>query len=205
VVLLWAAGTVWWWNAWVCFGLGVIHQVGLAVYLNRTNPALLGKRGEVVKSNTQRFDLWFVVLYPLLALSTSYLAGTHVGRVGWSPVSSAVPLVGLAFYLFAAWVGAWAMASNRFFEATVRIQDGHEVCSSGPYGYVRHPGYLAGVLGTLGYVLVLGSWWALIPSLLLCGVFVWRTAHEDRFLQSTLPGYSEFARQTKYRLFPFVW
>ena len=35
----------------------------------------------------------------------------------------------------------WAMASNRFFATTVRIQDerGHQVVDTGPYRYVRHP------------------------------------------------------------------
>jgi protein-S-isoprenylcysteine O-methyltransferase Ste14 len=34
---------------------------------------------------------------------------------------------------------------------------------------------------------------------------VMRTRLEDRFLQANLPGYKEYARQVRYRLFPGIW
>jgi protein-S-isoprenylcysteine O-methyltransferase Ste14 len=36
-------------------------------------------------------------------------------------------------------------------------------------------------------------------------MLVWRTAREDKTLQVELPGYSEFTKETKYRLVPGVW
>jgi protein-S-isoprenylcysteine O-methyltransferase Ste14 len=75
----------------------------------------------------------------------------------------------------------WAMVSNAFFAEGVRIQEerGHTVCSSGPYRYVRHPGYVSSILGQLASPFLLRSWWALIPTLdrmlCLCCAPIWRT------------------------------
>lgn len=101
----------------------------------------------------------------------------------------------------------WAMAANRFFSATVRIQEehGHSVISQGPYRFVRHPGYTGGIIYQIAVPLVLGSWWALIPSLLAVACFILRTALEDHTLQAELDGYQTYAQRVRYRLLPGVW
>ena len=46
----------------------------------------------------------------------------------------------------------WAMGVNRFFSSVVRIQTdrGQHVVTTGPYGCIRHPGYLAGIVIIVG-------------------------------------------------------
>jgi protein-S-isoprenylcysteine O-methyltransferase Ste14 len=101
----------------------------------------------------------------------------------------------------------WAMAVNPFLSTIVRIQDdrGHFVVTSGPYRYVRHPMYAMILLMWPGIALELGSWWALIPAVVIAIVFVIRTTLEDRTLQAELPGYAAYGQQTRYRLLPGVW
>jgi len=50
-----------------------------------------------------------------------------------------------------------------------------------------------------------GSVWALAVSGVIAILFVCRTALEDRTLRRELPGYEQFAHQTRYRLIPGVW
>jgi len=38
------------------------------------------------------------------------------------------------------------------------------VCDTGPYRFVRHPGYAGSMLPLFGIVLALGSLWTLIPA-----------------------------------------
>lgn len=127
---------------------------------------------------------------------------------GWSPgfttISNIIGLTGLVLgYAFS----SWAPIENRFFSGTVRIQTerGHHVVSTGPYRFVRHPGYAGGLLGFLFIPLLLDSLWSFIPAVLLGIVMVVRTALEDKTLQEELPGYREYAQKTRYRLFPGVW
>ena len=102
---------------------------------------------------------------------------------------------------------SWAMIENRFFSAMVRIQEnrGHTVCDTGPYRFVRHPGYAGGLVWYLMTPLIFNSMWAYIPTAISVIATVIRTALEDKFLQAELEGYKDFAQKTRFRLFPGVW
>ena len=128
-------------------------------------------------------------------------------RFLWSHVPVWATVAGVVLLLPAFFIGMWAMMANPYFECTMRIQDdrGQQVITSGPYRLVRHPGYSALVLSTLTYPLILGSWWAFLPAGALAAVVVVRTALEDRMLRDEMPGYSEYAAKTRFRLVPFAW
>jgi len=100
-----------------------------------------------------------------------------------------------------------AKASNRFFYGVLRIAKdrGHTVATSGPYRYVRHPGYIGIIAFDLAMPLILGSLWAVIPVVLTVCLAIVRTALEDRVLQDKLDGYKDYARQVRYRLLPGLW
>ena len=161
--------------------------------------------------NIQTAKAWDKVLAPLMALSIGYPMVVVAGldhRYGWS--SEFPPwLIALGFilillgYAFA----TWALAENRFFSSVVRIQAdrGHVVCDSGPYRYVRHPGYAGNIAALFGIVLALGSVWALIPATVASIIAVIRTVLEDQTLQEELPGYCEYARRVRYRLIPWIY
>ena len=115
--------------------------------------------------------------------------------------------MGWAAYVLGSLLFTWAMISNRNFSTLVRIQTerGHEVARGGPYRYVRHPGYVGYMASYVATPFLFGSFWALIPSGLSMGLFVVRTVLEDRTLLKELPGYEEYARTVRYRLFPGIW
>jgi protein-S-isoprenylcysteine O-methyltransferase Ste14 len=129
-------------------------------------------------------------------------------RFGWSAVFP-LWLIVLGIFLIALGYAfsLWALVENRFFSGVVRIQTdrGHVVCDSGPYRIVRHPGYAGNILPLLGIVLALSSLWTLIPAAVALVIAVIRTALEDRTLQEELPGYKEYARRVRYRLFPGIY
>ena len=110
--------------------------------------------------------------------------------IGMFLASPGVPPLGLFLLAVLVGLGAsifvlWAMLTNRFFAATVRIQEdrGHHVIDSGPYRIVRHPGYLGAIVFQIGVPLLLGSWPSLVPSAVSAVLYAVRTALEDRFLQ----------------------
>ena len=117
-------------------------------------------------------------------------------------------LIGAVLYVFFVVVITWAMAVNTHFEKTVRIQRDrhHRVIESGPYRIVRHPGYLATILGlVLPTPLLLGSWWAFIPTIWAMAFLILRTVLEDRTLRKELSGYEAYTRKVRYRLLPGLW
>ena len=87
----------------------------------------------------------------------------------------------------------------------IRTDRGHVVCDSGPYKFVRHPGYAGNILGLFGIVLALGSVWSLIPATVASIIALIRTGLEDQTLQAELPGYRDYARRVRYRLIPAIY
>jgi protein-S-isoprenylcysteine O-methyltransferase Ste14 len=79
------------------------------------------------------------------------------------------------------------------------------VIDSGPYRYIRHPGYVGFFGWSLSTPLLLGSWWAFIPAILSVFAIIFRTALEDRTLLDELSGYENYASKVRYRLIPGIW
>lgn len=205
-ILFTAAGSVSWIWAWVYLGISVASLVINGTIMLRTSPETIAERGRLGKS--ERWDklvsgAWALALFLVVPLSAGLDA-----RFGWTRRLGPEWNVGGALLLsLGLGLAAWAMIANAYFSTAVRIQSerGHRVCRSGPYRVVRHPGYLGFVLQSLGTPLTLGSLGSLIPGIAAAVLMTVRTVLEDRFLQFRLPGYSEYAKEVRYRLVPRVW
>jgi len=79
------------------------------------------------------------------------------------------------------------------------------VIDTGPYAYVRHPGYVGFAGWLLSTPILLASAWTFAPALLTVAGLVIRTALEDRTLHAELPGYPEYAARVRFRLIPGIW
>lgn len=208
-VLFLAAGTLNWPMGWVYVALTLFATLASRLLALRRHPDLLKERASFAeKRNAKPWDAALVQLVAVIGPAiTQIVAGLNY-RFGWPP---AIPLwlalVALVLVIAGWAIGTWAMVTNRFFSAVVRIQTdrGHTVVADGPYRWVRHPAYAGGVIANLAVPLMLGSAWALIPGVLTAGLTVQRTSLEDRTLQAELPGYADYAQRTRYRLLPGVW
>jgi len=70
---------------------------------------------------------------------------------------------------------------------------------------VRHPGYAGLILFEFAISTLLASWWAIVAGGICALLIILRTALEDRTLQAELTGYTDYARQVRYRLLPGIW
>ena len=197
-----------WWEAWV-YGLnGVLGFAISRALAARRHPDLLAERARFLQLKDAK--PWDKFLAPFLGLGGGLLPLT-VGLdalFGWStPYSLPAKIAALAAILAGYALASYALIENRFFSGMVRIQTerGHQVVSSGPYRWLRHPGYAGALLSYLATPIFLDSQWAFLPALLLLIILVVRTFLEDRFLQNELSGYREYARRVRFRLLPGVW
>lgn len=137
------------------------------------------------------------------------VAGLDRGRFHWSDDVPAW-LQGVCLLTVAGGyaLALWAMRVNRFFSSVIRIQTdrGQYVVTTGPYVFVRHPGYTAGILIIAASGPALGSWLAAAIVVIFSLPFLlYRTIVEDRILQVELAGYSDYAARVRWRLLPGVW
>ena len=196
-----------WWMGWALSAIYIFWSASTAILILPVNPAMLAERARP-HADIKRWDVILLGMMGLLMVAEYVVAALDV-RFGWSPQ---LPVILRAVGLIAAIFGydfllVWAMVSNAFFVATVRIQTDrqHAVVSSGPYRFVRHPGYLGTLMLHLGVPFMLNSLWAIIPAFMLTLVLVLRTALEDKMLHAELPGYKEYAGRARFRLLPGVW
>jgi protein-S-isoprenylcysteine O-methyltransferase Ste14 len=205
-ILFGAAGSLAWPRGWAYLAAVLAVEGGTLALLAARAPETLSQRG-TGHSGVKTFDRVFGVGWLTLALATPLIAGLDAVRLQASSLPWSLFWLGLAVLLPASALGAWAMLENEHFEQFVRIQHErrHRVVSTGPYRYVRHPGYLAAMLGALMTPLMLGSAWTFVPAGLVALLFAVRTRLEDATLRQELDGYEEYARRTRFRLVPFVW
>ena len=205
-LLVIAAGKWDWLWGWVYMTLLTLAMAAHVVVLVPVNPALLADRaGGLRQPGTKRWDIWLTVIASLAGISIMIIAGLDE-RWGWTgAISIGWHIAGILLFVIWWIFFLWAMASNPFFSEGVRIQENHQVAQRGPYRLVRHPGYFGNLIGCLGQPLLFGSWWAFIPSILTIIAFAIRTALEDKTLQEELDGYSDYAKQVRYRLIPGIW
>lgn len=202
-----AAGRLDVFRAWLFFGIYFVGAIVGAVIMWKFAPELANQRASI-KEGTKTWDKVFLAIYfPVSLLVFPIVAGLDVGRFQWSQLGISCSIVGVVLYVICFVLGYWAMVVNEHFETTVRIQKdrGHKVITSGPYRFVRHPGYLSMILGGLSASLVIGSVYSLIPGGVAILAVVVRTYFEDQTLQEQLRGYAEYTKKTRYRLVPGVW
>lgn len=202
-IVLVAAGRVSYWQGWA-YGLSGLAALAMNLLILRGRPDLIEERLSPGQGTKWWDKLYFAVTTPLYFVTVA-LAAVDAGRFSWSPPLPAwAYIVSWIAYCVGQGIHFWAKGTNRWFATVVRIQSdrGQTVCDTGPYRFVRHPGYVGGVLFTVTTPLILGSLWAVIPQGLAACLLVVRTFLEDATLQKELPGYAEYAARVRHRLLP---
>jgi protein-S-isoprenylcysteine O-methyltransferase Ste14 len=204
--LFFSAGRTDWVMGWIFIAIVAASQVSIALILMMRNPDLMGERADSKgKRDLDRILAGVMALFG--PISMCIVAGLSI-RFGWFPqIPFTLQVTGIVLAGLGSALTAWAMASNKFFYGVLRVaqEKGHTVCATGPYQYVRHPGYLGAILFDVATPLILNSVWALIPAILTVYAIIARTSLEDKALQNGLGGYKNYAQEVRYRLLPGVW
>jgi protein-S-isoprenylcysteine O-methyltransferase Ste14 len=200
------AGTLHWRNGWLFVGVmaGAVASVTFGIF--RHSPELTEER----RTAARHAKPWDRALTPIMSglpVVTVVLGGLG-HRFGWRssfPWWTTVPA--LAFMLAGSALTYLAMRANRFFSSYVRIQDdrGHAVVDTGPYAFVRHPGYAGSMAVTLATPILLDTLPGLVLALVTTAATILRTHLEDRLLAQELPGYPAYRDRVRYRVLPPIW
>ena len=207
VPVLWAvffipAGTLAYWEAWVYLAVLLIPFAFAVLYLFKSSPVLLERRMQTREREPAQRRLislsllWFILAFILPGLDR---------RFGWSDVPVPVVLAADLLVLLGYGIVVLAFRENQYASRIVQVEQGQQVITTGPYALVRHPMYLGAMLMYAASPLALGSYWALIPALVIVPILVVRIVNEEQVLERELPGYPEYRQTTHYRLLPGIW
>ncbi|WP_088225065.1 isoprenylcysteine carboxylmethyltransferase family protein [Desulfosporosinus sp. FKB] len=200
LVLFLPAGSLRYWQAWTYLFEFSALTLFITVYFMKKDPGLLLRRMKTKDQENTPQPPAFLKLFLL-----GYFIPGFDFRFHWSAVpvwlviaSNAIVILGYIFIII-------VFMENSYASTVIQVEKEQMVITTGPYAVVRHPMYLGMLIMTLFTPLALGSYWAIIPFLLIIPWTVWRIKIEEETLLRDLPGYQDYCLKTNYRLIPLIW
>lgn len=205
VLLFVPAGTVNYWQGWALLAVFSVASLGPTLYIARLDPAALDRRLNAgVRAETRPVQK-VVMAGTFVAFAALLVVPALDYRFGWSHVPAWLSVVGDVMVATGLGLTMLVVFQNRYAAATITIEEGQPLVSTGLYGIVRHPMYSGNTILMIGISLALGSYWAL--PLVVVGVLLMaaRIVDEEKLLRADLEGYQEYTQKVRYRLVPLVW
>jgi protein-S-isoprenylcysteine O-methyltransferase Ste14 len=202
LLFLLPAGTWNYWQAWLYIGALFIPMLFVVAYFMKRDPSLLERR---MKMREERGQQRKIIGTSAVLFILAYLLPGFDIRYGWSNMPAWVSIAAAAVMFLSYLLVFRTMQVNSYLSRVIEVDEKQKVVDTDVYGIVRHPMYVGMIALYVVSPVVLGSWWAVIPALVIIPVIVARILDEEIALEKELPGYMEYKRKVRYRLIPFVW
>ena len=196
------AGTLAYGEAWVYLAILFITMLFVLIYLFKNDPELLARRMKIREREAEQKLIIKLAYIPFLL---AFVLPGFDKRFGWSNVPVGVVILADILVLLGYSIVFLVFRENRYASRVIEVEQGQTVISSGPYALVRHPMYLGSLLLYILSPLALGSYWAMLPAILIIPIIVARIRNEESVLERELTGYRAYMQKTRYRLIPGVW
>ncbi|MDD1673864.1 MAG: isoprenylcysteine carboxylmethyltransferase family protein [Methanomicrobiales archaeon] len=201
-LLLLPAGSFLYVEGWIYMGVIFVPLIFAVPYFLKNNTGLLERR---MKTREKEGEQKRIVLLAVIIFLIGFLIPGLDYRYQWSDVPVALGLAADVIVFLGYLVAFFTLRENSYASRIIEVDKEQKVIATGPYAYVRHPMYLGMIIMFLFTPLALGSYWAVIPFLVLPAFFVFRILNEEKMLLRDLPGYGDYCGKVRYRLVPGVW
>jgi protein-S-isoprenylcysteine O-methyltransferase Ste14 len=200
-----SAWTIYYWQAWVFLAVFFVSVSAITVYLIRQDSKLLERRVKAGPGAERERSQKTIQLLASIAFIAVIIIPALDHRFRWSKVPLYISGAGDVLVALGLLAVFFVFRENTFTSAIIEVGTEQRIIATGPYAWVRHPMYIGALIMLLGVPLALGSWWGLFTIVPMALVIVWRLLDEEKFLVKNLSGYSEYKKQVRYRLLPFIW
>jgi protein-S-isoprenylcysteine O-methyltransferase Ste14 len=203
VLLFFPAGTLDWFEGWLFLVVLSLYSILASVYFIIKSPETLKSRASFTpKTTTDKILVFgFVILFILYMMTPGY----DVFQLKFSSIPDIVKVIAFLIFIIVMIFLFLVVRENSFASRVVEVQEGQQVISTGPYKYVRHPMYTGMILFLFCMPLMLGSYLALIFSIIFSIGMFFRIFDEEKVLEKELAGYQEYKQKVKYRLLPKIY
>jgi protein-S-isoprenylcysteine O-methyltransferase Ste14 len=196
------AGTLDYWQAWTYMAVIFIPFLFVIIYLFKKDPELIKRRMQYKEKEKEQKMI--VKYYSLFYILIYLIPGFDI-RFSWSLVPDWLVIASDIMVFAGYMICVGVFKQNSYSSRIVEVAEGQKVISTGLYSLVRHPMYSGVTLMMFFTPTALGSYWALIPAIVIPIVLIIRLLNEEKVLRVGLAGYSEYCEKTKFRLIPFIW
>jgi protein-S-isoprenylcysteine O-methyltransferase Ste14 len=203
--------------AWYLFGLGQ-QLPSMLVLLGQSTNGSIGLLAflQLIALVGSMF-LTFVLVFLLVTRKTPELkargilpravavAGTFLGSafIHLKAVPLSLPVQALADLLIIGGAVCSLVAVSGLGGSFSLMPEARSLVTSGPYAIVRHPLYVAEMIGIAGLVLQFQQPWAAMLGIAVAALQYWRTVFEERVLTTAYPEYVAYRTRTR-RFIPYL-
>lgn len=190
------------WNGWLFMGLLFIPMFLAGIVLMIKNPELLKKR---LNAKEKEKEQKMVILFSGLMFISGFIVAGLNYKYNWTQLPNIVIVISSILFIISYILYAKVLRENAYLSRTIEVQVNQKVIDTGLYGYVRHPMYAATILLFLTIPLILGSIISFIIFLIYPILIAKRIKSEEKVLEKQLQGYTEYKKNVKYKLIPYIW
>jgi protein-S-isoprenylcysteine O-methyltransferase Ste14 len=202
LMLFGSAGTLNYPEAWTYIAIIFIPALFVVLYFAKTKPQFLERRMQYQEKEEVQKK---VIDFGLVVFIIGFLMPGLDQRFGLSHIPEEIVLVADILVFAGYIIVVLVFKENEYASRTIQVERGQRLVDSGPYSYIRHPMYLGTIIMYLATPIALGSYWAVLPFLLIIPMLRYRIKNEEEVLNRELPGYPEYCKRVKYRIIPFIW
>jgi protein-S-isoprenylcysteine O-methyltransferase Ste14 len=186
----------------------LIYVIGVAIlqFVTIIKFPTMGDNAQVDKqaAPAQRLALLLLQILPLAIVIGAPASDRH--NLLTLNASDSIRYLGLIVFVLGFGLMQWAEAElGRQFSINVTLQTDHQLITSGPYRYVRHPRYVGIFAFNLGVALTFNSFLATILAIGLLIVLMWRIGTEEAMLRQAFGTNWATYAQRSWRFIPFVY
>ncbi len=162
------------------------------------------------KKSVRRGNWWkwawirLIIFFIAVAVIRTVGSDTLRGHIGVLPLGTPGAAIGLLLCVAGVALAIWARAylgSN--WGMPMSLREGHELVTTGPYRYIRHPIYSGVILAMCGSVLADNILW-FIPLACVCVYFIVSAYSEERTMLGQFPDEYHAYRARSNMLIPFI-
>ena len=202
ILLFLPAGTLDFPQAWLLIGILFVPMFIAGLVMMKKSPDLLQKR---LNAREEQDEQKVVIALSGLMFLTSFVAAGLNFRFRWIVLPGWVSWAAAVIFLLAYALYAEVLRENAYLSRTVEVQENQKVIDTGLYSVVRHPMYMSTLLLFLSMPLVLGSLISFVIMLAYIPILAKRIRNEEQVLEDGLDGYTEYKKQVRYKIIPYVW
>jgi protein-S-isoprenylcysteine O-methyltransferase Ste14 len=193
------------WQAWLYGCAFLITSSGIGIYFLKHDPKVIARRMKIGPAAEGEPAQKIIISLVLACFVLLLVVPGFDHRWHWSNVPAWLVLVANVLVVLGMLGTALVVRQNSYAAATVTVEAGQPVVSTGLYAIVRHPMYSAALVMTAFTPLALGSYRGLLLLIPIIAVLAWRLLDEERFLSQHLPGYTAYCEKVRFRLIPGIW
>lgn len=185
---------------WGVTAIGVKKDNGPEHWMRRAEFAWIIRVGAVV------LVAWTIARTHIVRLTVHpVLEGMLRSVPGFASAGGVMSVIAVMFCAGGVGFAVWSrLHLGRNWSSYPTTKEHHELVTSGPYAFVRHPIYTGMLAAAFGSVLAAGGWWFL-AFLIALAVFLRRIPVEERFMAKLFPDvWPAYKKRTK-ALIPFIW